>query len=63
MSKRERKKLDKTQRRLCVLAIGSAKKGFSWKTARDWLEGEGERRGYGGLGRDVNYSFREKEVH
>lgn len=38
------KKLDKTQRRLCVLVIGFAKKGFSWKTARDWLEGEGELR-------------------
>lgn len=41
-SGRGKKKLDKTQRRLCVLVIGSAKKGFSWKTARDWLEGEGE---------------------
>lgn len=33
--------------------IGSARKGFSWKTARDWLEGDGELRelleGWGGM--------------
>lgn len=40
----EKKKLDKPQRRLCVLAIGSAREGFSWKTVRDWLQSEGERR-------------------
>lgn len=47
------KKLDKTQRSFCVLVIGSARKGFSWKTARDWLEGDGELRelleGWGGM--------------
>lgn len=41
---RGKKKLDEAQRRLCVLVIGAAKKAFSWKTARDWLVGEGELR-------------------
>lgn len=39
-------KLDQPQRRLCVLVIGSAKEGFSWRTARDWLQSAGERRGF-----------------
>lgn len=37
-----KKKLGKPQRRLCLLVIGSAREGFSWKTARVWLETEGE---------------------
>lgn len=56
-----KKNLEQTQRRLCVLVTGSAKRFFSWKTARDWLEGEGGAEGgFGGFGRDVNSSFREK---
>lgn len=54
------KKLDMTQRRLCVLVIGSARKGFSWKTAKGWLEGRGG--AFGGFGGNVNYGFRENEV-
>lgn len=39
---RERKKkLDGPKRRLCVLLFGSAREGFSWKTARDWLKSGG----------------------
>lgn len=38
---RKKKKLDGPKRRLCVLLIGSAREGFSWKTARDWLKSGG----------------------
>lgn len=56
MGDKKKKKLDKTQRRLCDLVTGSAKEGFSLSGCRG-AEGM-----FGGLGRDVNYGFREKEV-
>lgn len=67
----EKKESGRDSKKTLCLVIGSAKKGFSWKRARDWLEAE--RRGwegaggvaegvFGGLRRAVNYSSREKEV-
>lgn len=57
------KKLEQTQRRLCVLVTGSAKKGFSWKTVRGCSEGEGElRECFGGTERCELLRQRERSL-